>query len=149
MRWAQVARKILQLAEAIHRWLGALSNLEPERKKRIADYAEKIAETLARSADALAEIDHDPSGISADPRARHKAIRELARLHGYVSTIVDVLNQQLDGRRLAGVKKRLETLDSGALEDARGDLLETRKLRIEKLYAAEGYFRALADGLRV
>lgn len=149
MRWAQVARKILQLAEAIHRWLGALSELEPERKNRVADYAEKIANTLKRSADALTAIEQSSTTTPPDPKARRKAIRELARLHGYVSTIVDVLDRQLDGRRLAGVKKRLETLDSGALEDARGDLLETRKLRIEKLYAAEGYFRALADGLRV
>lgn len=145
MRWTEIARKLLALAEVIHRWLGAVSEMEPERKARVANYAEAIADTLARTAQALNDLE---SGKS-NRKTHRKAIRELARVSGYVATIVDVLEHQLDGRRLAGVKKRLETLDYGQIGDFDMDAPKARKLRIERLYAAEGYFRALSDGLRV
>lgn len=149
MEWTQLTRKILELAETVHRWLTALSGLEPERKNRIAGYAEKIADTLARAADALSASENQKNSGKSALKHRRTAIRELGRINGYVATIVTVLDGQLDGRRLAGVKKRLETLDSGALDAPYAGSSKARRLRIEKLYAAEGYFRALADGLRV
>lgn len=149
MRWADVARRILSLAEAVHRWIGALSQLEPERRARVASYAEAIADTLARAADALSGIEPPGKLSDPDPHARRTAIRELGRIHGYVATMVDVLEHRLDGRRLAGVKRRLEKLDRGALRALAGQTPAAHQLRIDDLYAAEGYFRALSDGLRV
>jgi hypothetical protein len=149
MRWAEVARRILRLAEVIHRWIGALSLLEPERRERVATYAEAIADTLSRAADVLAEIDPSGTPSSLDPKTRRTAIRELGRIHGYVSTMVNVLDHRLDGRRLGGVKKRLEKLDRGALRALIEEAPVAHQLRVDDLYAAEGYFRALSDGLRV
>ena len=52
---------------------------------------------------------------------------------------------RLDGRKLAGVKRRLDQLASREpLLSAAGAYAR----RIERLVEAEGYFRALADGLR-
>jgi hypothetical protein len=52
----------------------------------------------------------------------------------------------LDGRKLAGVKRRLEQLagKEPMLSAVRGADAQ----RIARLLEAEGYFRALADGLR-
>ncbi|MBU1211709.1 MAG: hypothetical protein KJ587_10610 [Alphaproteobacteria bacterium] len=148
MRWAELARKLLSLAEVIHRWIDALSDIEPERRLRIADYAEAIADTLARAADALSAIEAGGPAPSVTA-ARRSASRELGRIHGYVATMVDVLEHRLDGRRLAGVKRRLESLDRGALSGLARQRPDADRLRIDDLYAAEGYFRALSDGLRV
>lgn len=151
MRWAEVARKLLGLAEVVHRWIDALSDIEPERRQRIACYSEAIADTLGRAANALSEIQSGASGQSASTvrAARRAASRELGRIHGYVATMVDVLEHRLDGRRLAGVKRRLESLDRGALSGLARQQPDADQLRIDDLYAAEGYFRALSDGLRV
>ncbi len=146
MRWTERAQKILALAQVVHRWLGALSKLEPERRARVARYAEAIADTLARAADALAELECNATSV---PKARRAAIHELGRVHGYVATIVEVLQHRLDGRRLAGVKRRLESLDRGSLHELSKDHPASGKLRVEHLYASEGYFRALSDSLRV
>jgi hypothetical protein len=70
-------------------------------------------------------------------------VRELGRITGYLETLVGVLQHHLDGRKLAGVKRRLEQLGPG-----RGGLRAAHGLRIDRLLAAEGYFRALADSLR-
>ncbi|KUO68154.1 MAG: hypothetical protein APF80_07435 [Alphaproteobacteria bacterium BRH_c36] len=148
MRWADLARKLLSLAEVIHRWIDALADIEPERRQRIAEYAEAIADTLARAADALSAIQSGgPAPTVA--AARRSASRELGRIHGYIATMVDVLEHRLDGRRLAGVKRRLESLDRGALSGLARQRPDINRLRIDDLYAAEGYFRALSDGLRV
>lgn len=155
MQWADVARKLLSLAEVIHCWFDAMSEIEPERRQRIATYAEAIADTLARAADALSHI-QSVAGASnaantapAMRTARRAASCELGRIHGYVATMVDVLEHRLDGRRLAGVKRRLESLDQGALSGLARQKPDASQLLIDDLYAAEGYFRALSDGLRV
>ncbi len=139
--------KVLGLAETIHRWLATLMGLDRANRERIADYAEAIAATLARATAAIARLSSDPlqSGARAD------AIRELGRIAGYVETIVAVLEQHLDGRKIAGVKRRLDTLDVDRL--ARDIAMvgvdgTPRWTGVEHLLAAEGYFRALADGLR-
>lgn len=135
-------RNVLGLAVTLHRWLGEIAGLEPERQERVADYAAAIADTLGRAGEAFARLENQPENRAA----RRQAIRELGRICGYVETIVDVLKHRLDGRKLAGVKRRLETIGAGDLREA--VTFSARSLRIDRLADAEGYFRALADGLR-
>ena len=79
-------------------------------------------------------------------RSPAPAIRELGRISGYIETLVGVLDHHLDGRKLAGVKRRLEQLRPGELRQC---VVSGRKpIHIDRLASAEGYFRALADGLR-
>ena len=81
------------------------------------------------------------------PRApAREAIRELGRIAGYVEDIVSALEHHLDGRKLAGVKRRLDQL--AGKEPMRAAVRSADAQRIERLLEAEGYFRALADGLR-
>jgi len=134
--------KLLGLSETIHRWHGALSTLEADRKEKVARYAEEIAATLARAAAVLAVLEKDPGAA----QARREAIRELGRIAGYVEDIVRLLERHLDGRKLAGVKRRLEKLADKA--PVRVAVMCADARRIERLLEAEGYFRALADGLR-
>jgi hypothetical protein len=85
-------------------------------------------------------------GLPHDTRAREQAIRELGRIAGYIETMVDALDRHLDGRKLAGVKRRLEQLGPDELHKC---VLSGRKpTDIDRLASAEGYFRALADGLQ-
>ena len=74
------------------------------------------------------------------------ALREFGRIAGYVEDITDTLKDHLDGRKLAGVKRRLEQL----VEEARmlDALNHVDDARINRLYESEGYFRSLADRLR-
>ena len=119
-----------------------LAALDHKRRLRIARYAEEIAATLARDGGALQRLQTVP----ADRATVIEAIRELGRISGYIETLVDVLEHHLDGRKLAGVKRRLEQLRPAEL---RRSVVSGRKLvNIERLASAEGYFRALADGLK-
>ena len=132
---------ILDLAVTIHGWISALAPLDKSRHRRVTRYATAIADTLARAAEALYEIERQPD----DRHAARRAAREFGRITGYVENMVGVLEHHLDGRKLAGVKRRLERLDASA---PRSDGLQTAAdRRIDRLIAAEGYFRALADGL--
>lgn len=142
VRLAVYTRKLLGLSQAIHRWLSALTALDDGRRAKVADYADQIAATLSRAAEGLQHLEADPS----DKAAARQTIRELGRISGYVETIVGVLEHHLDGRKLAGVKRRLEQLQ---MHEAAGRAIENGpRPRIDRLLAAEGYFRALADGLR-
>ena len=134
--------KLLGLSEAIHRWLGALGTLETDRREKVARYAEAIAGTLGSAAAAFAVLDKDP----ASARAQAQATRELGRIAGYVEDIIRLLERHLDGRKLAGVKRRLDQL--AGKEPMRSAVKSADAQRIERLLEAEGYFRALADGLR-
>jgi hypothetical protein len=141
LRLADYAKRLLCLAETVHRWLGALAVLDDKRRLRVAGYAEKIAATLARAGDALGRLESAPR----DGAARRQAIRELGRISGYIETMVGALEHHLDGRKLAGVKRRLEQLRPGELHEC---VVSGRKpMHIDQLASAEGYFRALADGL--
>jgi hypothetical protein len=134
--------KLIGLSETMQRWSGALSELDARRRERVARYAERIAETLGRAAAALAALEKRPGSA----RASRQAARELGRIAGYVEDIVETLEHHLDGRKLAGVKRRLDQLaGKGPLE---GALDGVDAGRIERLLEAEGFFRALADGLR-
>jgi hypothetical protein len=143
MRLSDYTKKLLTLAQILHRWIGALGALDETRRVKVARYAEEIAATLARAADALIKLEADPR----DAGAARAALRELGRISGYIETIVGVLQHHLDGRKVAGVKRRLEQLGPECVKD---DLAQpSARTRVERIFAAEGYFRALADSLRV
>jgi hypothetical protein len=142
LRIPDYAQRLLHLAETVHGWLGALAALDHKRRLRIARYAEEIAATLARAGGALQRLQTTPG----DRATAIEAIRELGRISGYIETLVDVLEHHLDGRKLAGVKRRLEQLRPAEL---RRSVVSGRKpVNIERLASAEGYFRAVADGLK-
>lgn len=149
MRWTDLAKRLLALAETIHRWMYELSKLEPERRERVAVYAVSIADTLARAADGLTNLQETAPQGREPTASRRAATRELARIEGYILTMVDVLEDRLDGRRLAGVKRRLESIGAAGLRIPDARAVAPTQEQIDRLYAAEGYFRALADGLRV
>jgi hypothetical protein len=143
--------KILSLAETLHCWLTVLTGLDRANRERVAEYAEAIAATLSRAAAALTQLERAPES----PNFRADALRELGRISGYVETIVAVLEHHLDGRKIAGVKRRLEHLDvdrlaDGIAVDTQGESAGAYQIRARsrQLLAAEGYLRALADGLR-
>ena len=134
--------KLVGLSQTLHRWRGLLRELEAGQRQKVAHYAEQIADTLARAAAALARLEKEPASV----RAARDAVRELGRIAGYVEDIVKILEEHLDGRKLNGVKRRLDQLTGAEplLSAAAGAYAR----RIERLVEAEGYFRALADGLR-
>ena len=140
------ALKLLGLAQTLHTWLAMLTGLDRANRERIAGYCEAIAATLARASQALAKLANVPS----DDAARRNALRELGRISGYVEWIVAILESHLDGRKIAGIKRRLEALDIERLTQglASQPPKPLRSAEIERLSAAEGYFSALADGLR-
>lgn len=129
------------MAETLNRWSGALGALDGRRREKVARYATQIAETLARASDAFLALEADPS----DRVAARKALRELGRIAGYVETIVAVLRHHLDGRKLAGLKRRLDEFDLG--DPPQVPCACGARAISGRLTAAEGYFRALADSL--
>jgi hypothetical protein len=142
MPLATTILKLLGLSQAIHSWQAAIAALDAARREKIALYADAIAATLARAGAAFSTLERDP----ADTRARRESIRELGRITGYVEDIVDTLTDHLDGRKLAGVKRRLHELAEP--DPVRPSPPRSDPTRIDRLHEAEGYFRALADGLR-
>ena len=141
MHFLDFTIKLLGLSESISRWLDSISKLEAERREKVARYAEEIAATLARAAAALAQLER-----GAHPSARREAVRELGRIAGYVEDIVAALEDHLDGRKLAGVKRRIDQI--AGKQPVIQSVRACDAQRIERLVEAEGYFRALADGLR-
>lgn len=142
MRLVDYTLKVLGLSEAMRKWHGLLSALDQSQRDKIARFAEQIAATLGRAAEAFERLEKRPG----ETAAKRAAIRELGRLSGYVENMVVTLDGRIDGRRLNGIKRRLEALteDSLIAESVR----KADALRINRLLAAEGYFRALADALR-
>jgi hypothetical protein len=142
MRVSDYILKLLGLTETLQTWHSHLTKLAEDRRERVASFAEAMAATLARAAGALTTLEAEPGNL----RAARTAIRELARVTGYMDDLVGVLDQHLDGRKLNGVKTRLERLD---VPDPVRLAVETpNAYRIPALLEAEGYLRALADGLR-
>jgi len=142
MRLLDYTIKLVGISETLHRWRGILAGLDATRREKVAHYADQIAATLARAATAFTILEKDPSSAGA----AREAIRELGRIAGYVEDIVETLEHHLDGRKLAGVKRRLDQL--AGKEPVRTAVCSVNAQRIERLLEAEGYFRALADGLR-
>lgn len=143
MDFAAYPKRLLAIAEVLYGWAGALLALDRSRREKVAGFAEAIAATLARASQSAIRLEANPGDVAA---ARSLA-REYGRISGYLETIVGVLRYHLDGRKLAGVKRRLEQL----APRPRGNSLASQRARgqITRLLAAEGYFRALADSLRV
>ncbi|MDX2155305.1 MAG: hypothetical protein SFW09_02250 [Hyphomicrobiaceae bacterium] len=144
MGWRMIdfTKRLLDIARTIKEWSGALVDASGARRERVARYAEAVADTLGRAGEAFQRLERS----ATDKEARRVAIRELGRLAGYVEGIVTALDGRVDGRRIAGLKRRLEGL---ALEGLIADsVARIDRARIERLASAEGYFRALADGLR-
>ncbi|MEZ5851716.1 MAG: hypothetical protein R3D68_13815 [Hyphomicrobiaceae bacterium] len=135
-------RKLLELARATRDWAGAIADAGTERRERVARYADQIVGTLARAIAAFECLEKEPG----DKTAARIAIKELARLTGYVESLVAVLEGRIDGRRVHALKRRLEGLACEGLIVQ--SIRRADTTRIERLSAAEGYFRALADELR-
>ena len=139
MRALDIALKLLGLADVICAWRTKLAHLDKAKRAKVAQYAEAVADSLARMAAAFEQLEGD----AADRAARRGALREIGRLTGYVETIVATLRGHVDGRRLAGVERRLQ-----ALKEFEGTPTRIEPHRIDHIVAAEGYMRALADSLR-
>lgn len=142
MSLSEYARHLLAIAQTIYRWAGQISALDAARREKVALYAEEIAATLARAAQAFIVLDAQPT----EKTYLLSASRELGRIAGYLDTIVAALAHHLDGRKLAGVKRRLEYLEPfepQAMIAQRGAFATA-----SRLMSAEGFFRALADALR-
>lgn len=142
MRVTDITLKLLGLIESIAKLQSVIAGTDEKRRERIALYAEAVAGTLARATDAFERLDKDPD----DSDATRNAVREFGRLRGYVENITDALDGQIDGRRLAGIERRLQRIASEGLIVESLERADPR--RIARLAAAEGWFRALADGAR-
>lgn len=142
MRVIDISLKLLGLADVICKWQAKMVRLDKVERVKVAEYAVAIADSLARMAAALERLEGEPT----DRAARRSAIREIGRLAGYVETIVITLRGHIDGRCLAGAERRLENL----ADESRATvaLAGPQALRVERIVAAEGYVRALADSLR-
>ena len=134
--------RLLGLTDTLQTWHKSLLALGAERREKVALFAEEIAATLARAAAALTQLERDPGSV----RAAREAIRELSRVSGYLDGLVATLDRHLDGRKLKGVRLRLERLD--VPDPVRLAVESPKSFRIAALLEAEGYLRALADGLR-
>lgn len=142
MRVVDVTLKLLGLTDALSKLQSVIASAGDTRRERIARYASEIAGTLERAARAFETLEMNPG----DTAALRIAVREFGRLRGYVENITDTLDGRIDGRRLAGIKRRLESIASeGLIVESLGHIDPGR---IERLAAAEGYFRALADSAR-
>ena len=133
--------RLLGITRTIQTWHSALLALDADRRVKLAGYADEIAATFARAALAFATLERIPT----DARARRDAVRELGRISGYLDDVVSVLEPSLDGRKLAGFRRRLTGLNVPQ-SLARCATVRGRP-RLDALLDAEGYFRALADGL--
>lgn len=142
MRLADYTKHLIDLGQTIYQWVGQVAEIDRARREKVALYAEEIAATLSRAAGALAALELAPQ----DRSNLLAATRELGRITGYVETIMTALQHHLDGRKRAGVKRRLEHLAPFELEAAITEIGAFKQAR--RLTAAEGYFRALADALR-
>lgn len=142
MNFTEYATRLTSLASTLLRWLSLAKRLDEAKRERAALYSEEIAATLARASAALAALEGSPGSAPA----LLSATRELGRIAGYVETILTAFAHHLDGRRRAGVKRRLEILEPFDVESALRTPGALRHAR--RLTSAEGYFRALADALR-
>ncbi|HEX2841657.1 hypothetical protein [Hyphomicrobium sp.] len=136
------SKRLLSIAETLSRWAGAIAALDRSRRAKVAKYADAIAETLGRAARFSGRLMADPT----DKAAARGVAREFGRITGYLETLVGVLQHHLDGRKLAGVKRRLRQLCPAGTDGLAAGAAPS--IRTDRLLAAEGYFRALADSLR-
>lgn len=55
------AQQILSIAQTVYRWAGQISALDAARREKVALYAEEIAATLARAAQAFVALEGQPT----------------------------------------------------------------------------------------
>ncbi|MEL6289931.1 MAG: hypothetical protein AAFQ35_14280 [Pseudomonadota bacterium] len=149
------AAQIFSLAEVVAGWHGSLRALDNTRRAKVAAYCDTVADTLARASDALAVVAEPTSQARARTAAGRDLKRELTRLKGNLSDLTELLDGSLDGRKIAGVKRRLGGIVEGDAVDrlllrarAPGEIAGLDR-RLDMLSEAEGEFRALADRLKV
>ncbi|MEO1206854.1 MAG: hypothetical protein AAFV45_11035 [Pseudomonadota bacterium] len=135
-------QQLIALAKTIAGWATELDKLNEEKRAKVADYVDKVADTLSRASGALDELVDDPG----NKKQKRIAEQEFGRIKGYVDTIADVLQGHLDGRKLAGVKRRINGIDTDVRIAPRGS--NTLPGIVAKIHEAEGYFRAISDALR-
>jgi hypothetical protein len=138
----QFLLRLIGITRTLQTWQAALLSLDTARRDKLAAYAEEIAATFARAAQAFTILERTPTDI----RARRDAVRELGRISGYLDDLVKILESVLDGRKLAGFRRRLSGLATPS-PTSLGPSMRSNP-RLDALLDAEGYFRALADGLR-
>lgn len=147
--------QILGLADAVMGWRSSLRALNAKERAKVAVYCDTVADTLARTGEALERLSDDTMRARSRDKAGRDMRRELARLAGNVRDLADLLDGHLDGRKIAGVKRRLEgiveqqTVDTLLLAARQTGEVAGLKRRMEMLADAEGVFRALGDGLKV
>lgn len=143
MSFLKTTAKLLRLSETILKWHGSLTDLQLKQREKLAKYADEIAGCLARCVTACRQL-----ADTGDNRAAAlEVVRELGRMKGYVEDVTEALQDHLDGRKIAGVKRRLESL---TVPPAKADGREfADPTNIERLLEAEGYIRSLADRLRI
>jgi len=151
----KTASRILDLAKVVSGWRASIRAMDKEQRIKAAVYCETVAGTLSRVADAFAVHTVPASRKSARDKARRDMHRELGRLAGNIEDIAALLTGHLDGRKIAGVKRRLEgiverqKIDAMLLETSKAGQVAGFKRRLEMLAEAEGYFRSLGDGLKL
>lgn len=134
--------KLLGLSEVIHKWRDAMRRMDADDREKIAVYCETIAENVAQAARSFEVLRKDET----DKAARREAVLAFGRMAGHVEDIATALADHLDGRKIAGVKRRLDILlDQHRMDDA---IARADSGRIARLHEAEGYFRSVADRLR-
>ena len=57
MPFSAYVRVLVDLAETLHGWIAALTPLDRARRRRVARYAARIADTLSRASDALTALE--------------------------------------------------------------------------------------------
>ncbi len=138
--------RLVGITRTIQAWHAALLVLDQARREKLAGYADEIAATFARASRAFTILERAPWDVAA----RRDAVRELGRISGYLDDLVSVLESALDGRKLGGLKRRLSRLEAPLTAGLASASHASNRgpTRLETLLDAEGYFRALADGLR-
>lgn len=155
MEFFKTITQIFGLAEVISGWRSAIKKLDSAERAKVATYCDTVADTLARTAEALVALSDEATRAKAKDKAARDLRRELARLAGNVHDLTNLLEGHLDGRKIAGVKRRLEgiverqTIDAMLLETRKSGQIAGFRRRMEMLAEAEGEFRALGDALKV
>ncbi|MEO0620103.1 MAG: hypothetical protein AAFZ01_12605 [Pseudomonadota bacterium] len=151
----QTAAQIFGLAEVVSGWHATLRKLDASRRSKVAAYCDTVADTLARAGEALSVLATSGAPDGKKAHAARALTREIARLKGNLADLAELLEGELDGRKIAGVKRRLagiverrgvDTLLARAREPGEVSGLDRR---LEMLSEAEGEFRALGDRLKV
>ncbi|MEL7542231.1 MAG: hypothetical protein AAGJ70_00490 [Pseudomonadota bacterium] len=109
----QTAVQIFGLAEVVGGWHSALHKLDASRRTKVASYCDTVADTLARATEALSLLATADAPNTKKVSAARALRREIARLKGNLADLAELLEGELDGRKIAGVKRRLAGIVEG------------------------------------